>query len=229
MWCNLLYCSIYLHLWKGAYLTKLDDISFEFSVKSLKALFLNPVEKNHSYLVPTYSALRYLCECIYWTPEIEWVIDKVRIMASINAETETGTLKDVHYQVRAHMAWKEDKRHTSEQVANTGKFLQIAKRSMKRGGRRTAYMGKPDTEDFLATIEPCLFGEGYSVYDIIPEVWVGEIFHSTTYPKDPHSGGKTKTQHFFNCILKNGVIDFPHADDCKTHRNSHYWQENRKG
>lgn len=204
-------------------MVKLNKVPFEFEAKAEKALFLAPEDKNHAYLAPTYSTLRYLCECIYWTPDVEWMIDQVRIMNHINMNRQTGALSDVRYQVKAHMVWNGNGKGDNASVADTGRILSIAQRALKKGGRREAYMGKSTPSDeFLATIQPCSFGESEGAYDLIPEIRLGEMFHSTSYPSQETD---EKTFHFFDCVVREGVIDFPKVEECKIQQSAHYWKD----
>lgn len=97
--------------------------SIDYEVSGDYALFSDPITRASgekcSYHLPTYSALVGITSSIYWKPTFMWVIDYVRIMNPIITEKRgvkihdynTNTvdlfyymyLKDVRYQVRAHM------------------------------------------------------------------------------------------------------------------------------
>ena len=73
-------------------------------------------------------------------------------------------LKDVRYQVRAH--FEMNLNHPElEQDRNENKHHNIAKRMVKRGGRRDIFLG---TRECQAFVEPCVFGEDKSCYDTMP-------------------------------------------------------------
>lgn len=62
---------------------------------------------------------------------------------------------------------------------NEYKHHNIAKRMVKRGGRRDIFLG---TRECQAFEEPCTFGEGESFYDTMTgEVDYGFMYHGITY------------------------------------------------
>ena len=151
--------------------------TIEFEVYGAYALFSDPVMRvggeKTSYHIPTYEALKGITESIYWKPTIIWIIDAVRVMNPIQTETKGirpiaynggnelayyTYLKDVRYQVRAH--FEMNLNHPElEQDRNENKHHNIAKRMVKRGGRRDIFLG---TRECQAFVEPCVFGEGES-------------------------------------------------------------------
>ena len=104
--------------------------SIEFKVYGRYALFTDPQTKTggekYTYQIPTYQALKGICESIYWKPTFQWVIDDVRIMNPIRTQSQGirpihyqdskndlsiyTYLKDVEYQVRAHFVWNENRK-----------------------------------------------------------------------------------------------------------------------
>ena len=171
--------------------------TIEFEVYGTHALFSDPVMRvggeKTSYHIPTYEALKGITESIYWKPTIIWIIDAVRVMNPIQTETKGirpiaynggnelayyTYLKDVRYQVRAH--FEMNLNHTElKQDRNENKHHNIAKRMVKRGGRRDIFLG---TRECQAFVEPCVFGEGESYYDTMPgEVGYGFMYHGITY------------------------------------------------
>lgn len=99
--------------------------SIEFEVYGKYALFTDPLTKmggeKLSYQIPTYQALKGIVESIYWKPTILMIIDDLRVMNPIKMESkgvrpiEYGGgntlanytyLRDVRYQVRAHVYGK---------------------------------------------------------------------------------------------------------------------------
>ena len=153
--------------------------TIEFEVYGTYALFSDPVMRvggeKTSYHIPTYEALKGITESIYWKPTIIWIIDAVRVMNPIQTETKGirpiaynggnelayyTYLKDVRYQVRAH--FEMNLNHPElEQDRNENKHHNIAKRMVKRGGRRDIFLG---TRECQAFVEPCVFGEDKSYY-----------------------------------------------------------------
>lgn len=132
--------------------------TIEFEVYGPYALFSDPVMRvggeKTSYHIPTYEALRDV-ESIYWKPTIMWIVDAVRVMNPIQTETKGirpiaynggnelayyTYLKDVRYQVRAH--FEINYNHTElKDDRNEYKHHNIAKRMVKRGGRRDIFLG----------------------------------------------------------------------------------------
>ena len=143
--------------------------TIEFEVYGDYALFSDPVTRvggeKSTYHIPTYEALKGIVESIYWKPTIMWIVDKVRVMNPIQTETKGirplgynggnelayyTYLKKVRYQVRAHFIFNMN----HEELAldrNEHKHHNIAKRMVKRGGRRDVFLG---TRECQAFVEP---------------------------------------------------------------------------
>ncbi len=73
--------------------------SISFEVFGRYALFSDPVTRvggeKLSYTLPTYEALKGICESIYWKPTLNWHIDAVRIMEHIH--TESKGIRSIKY------------------------------------------------------------------------------------------------------------------------------------
>lgn len=80
-------------------------------------------------------------------------------------------LKDVCYQVRAHFEFNPNHPEL-KQDWNENKHHNIAKRMVKRGGRRDVFLG---TRECQAFVEPCEFGEGIGYYDNMQEKWLMDL------------------------------------------------------
>lgn len=204
----------------------------EFEVRGLYALFSDPVTRvggeKFSYPIPTYEAIKGVLHSIYWKPSFIWVVDDIRIMNPIQTETK-GTLlikyqkdekdlayytylKDCRYQVRAHLTWNFN-RPELECDRNFGKHMEIAKRAIKKGGRRDIFLG---TRECQADVSPCVFGEGEGFYDKIPEVSYGIMYHGMTYPDEAYSKetrGKLTTR-LWRAKMEYGVVHFIPPKDC---------------
>ena len=170
--------------------------SIEYKVYGKYALFTDPLTKiggeRFSYEVPTYSALKGITEAIYWKPTIIWVIDSVKIMKPVQTQSQgirpihyyNGKndlsiytyLRDVEYYVRAHFEWNMN-RPDLEQDRNDNKHWDIAKRMIERGGRRDIFLGTRECQGY---VEPCVFDEGRSCYEDIPERAFGVMLHGIT-------------------------------------------------
>lgn len=199
----------------------------EFKVSGSYALFSDPINRiggeKMSYQVPTYEALKGIASSIYWKPTITWVIDKVRIMNPIRSEAKSMRpinygggntlsvytyLRDVEYQVRAHFEWNMN-RPELEKDRNENKHHNIAKRCVKKGGRRDIFLGTRECQGY---VEPCIYGEGTGAYDDYGDLPLGIMFHGFTYP-DENEDKKLCTR-FWNVTMKNGEIDFIRPDQC---------------
>lgn len=207
--------------------------SIEFEVDGAYALFSNPAMRvggeKVSYHIPTYEALKGIVESLYWKPTIQWVIDAVRVMNQIRTETKSVCpmaynggndlayytyLKDVKYQVRAHFIMNENHPELA-QDRNENKHHNIAKRMVKRGGRRDVFLG---TRECQAFVEPCIFGEGESYYDNMEgEVDYGFMYHGITYADEAileEDKGKMTVRFWRPVMKKGGIIEFIKPEEC---------------
>lgn len=204
----------------------------EFEVTGKYALFSDPVTRvggeKFSYQVPTYEALKGILHSVYWKPTLIWVIDSVRIMNPIQTETKGirpihydspktdlsyyTYLKDCRYQVRAHFIWNENRPELSHD-RDENKHHNIAKRMIERGGRRDVFLGTRECQGY---VKPCVFGEGESFYQNIPELDFGMMYHGITYADEAYSEetqGKMSVR-LWDAVMKNGVIDFLPPWEC---------------
>ena len=208
------------------------DNFVEFQVSGDYALFSDPMTRvggeKFTYQVPTYEALKGILQSIYWKPTLVWVIDSVRIMNPIQTEAKgirpikyTSNkndlsyytyLKNCCYQVKAHFIWNENRPELS-QDRNENKHHNIAKRMIKKGGRRDIFLGTRECQGY---VEPCVFGEGKGAYDEIPELDFGMMYHGITYADEAYceeTKGKM-TVRLWHCIMRSGVIDFAPPQSC---------------
>lgn len=207
----------------------------EFKVSGKLALFSDPVNRmggeKMSYQVPTYEALKGIAASIYWKPTITWVIDKVRVMKPIRSESKNvrpvnfdgGTnlttplntlsiytyLRDVEYQVRAHFEWNLNRPELSAD-RNENKHHNIAKRCVKKGGRRDVFLGARECQ---AYVEPCVYGEGKGFYDDYGELPLGIMFHGFTYPDE--NPDEKFSSRFWHVVMNDGEIDFIRPEECE--------------
>ncbi len=203
----------------------------EFEVTGAYGLFSDPVMRmggeKCSYQIPTYEALKGILASVYWKPTIIWYIDEVRIMNQIQTEVKGirpikynggndlayyTYLKNCRYQVRAHFEWNENR---PELMAdrNENKHHQIARKMIRKGGRRDIFLGTRECQGY---VEPCVFGEGAGAYDDVAEVSFGVMYHGLTYADEAYSeetAGKM-TARFWCPVMKNGVIQFLRPEEC---------------
>lgn len=207
----------------------------EFEVTGDYGLFSDPMlriggEKS-TYQVPTYEALKGMLMSVYWKPTLIWIIDAVRIMNPIQTEVKgmrpikySGGndlayytyLKDCRYQVRAHFEWNENRPELA-QDRNENKHHEMAKRMIRKGGRRDVFLGTRECQGYVT---PCVFGEGKGAYDDLQELAFGLMVHGITYPDEAYSEetqGKM-TIRYWQPVMKKGIITFPRPEDCPLQR-----------
>lgn len=214
--------------------TKYDNI-VEFQVEGDYGLFSDPIMRvggeKCTYQVPTYEALKGILHSVYWKPTLIWIIDAVRIMNPIQTEVKgirpikySGGndlsyytyLKKCRYQVRAHFEWNENRPELA-QDRNENKHHEIAKKMIRKGGRRDVFLGARECQGY---VEPCVFGEGTGAYDDTPELAFGLMYHGITYADEAYSGetAEKMTANFWYPVMKNGVIQFLRPEDCPLHK-----------
>lgn len=201
----------------------------EFELQGRYALFTDPITKmggeKLSYQIPTYQALKGIVESIYWKPTILWVIDEVRIMNPIKMEAKGirpikfeknandlanyTYLKDVRYQVRAHFIFNPHRPDLAYD-RNEHKHHNIAKRSVKAGGRRDVFLGARECQAYA---EPCTFGEGEGFYDDGGDLSFGVMVHGLNYPDE--TGRDNIETRLWSPVMKNGVIQFVRPHQCE--------------
>lgn len=201
--------------------------SVEFKITGRYAMFADPVTRiggeKFSYQIPTYQALKGILESVYWKPTFIWYIDAVRVMKKIQTESKgvkpikmSGGndlsfytyLRDVEYQVLAHFEWNENRKNLKDD-RNENKHHNIAKRSIKKGGRRDIFLGTRECQGY---VEPCVFEEGESFYDHYGELDFGVQFHGYDYPDE--TGHNELVVRLWRAKMENGLIKFPMPKDC---------------
>ena len=207
----------------------------EFEVSGPYALFSDPVLRiggeKCTYQVPTYEALKGILMSVYWKPTLQWYIDKVRIMNAIQMEVKGirpikyhggndlayyTYLKDCRYQVQAHFEWNENRPELSGD-RNENKHHEIAKKMIRKGGRRDIFLGTRECQGY---VEPCVFHEGAGAYDQTPMLAFGLMYHGITYADEAYSSATAghMTANFWYPVMENGVITFPKPQDCPLHK-----------
>lgn len=204
----------------------------DFQVTGDYALFSDPITRvggeKCTYQVPTYEALKGIMQSIYWKPTLIWIVDSVRIMNQIQTETKGirpikyssnkndlsyyTYLKDCCYQVRAHFEWNENRPELAHDRSEN-KHHNIAKRMVKRGGRRDIFLGTRECQGY---VEPCEFGSGKGFYDNTPELSFGTMYHGITYADEAYSD-ETKnhmTVRLWHPVMREGTIEFARPEDC---------------
>lgn len=207
----------------------------EFEVIGDYGLFSDPIMRvggeKCSYHIPTYEALKGILASVYWKPTIIWIIDAVRVMNPIRTEVKGirpikynggndlsyyTYLRDCRYQVRAHFEWNLNRPELAGD-RDENKHHNIARRMIKKGGRRDVFLGTRECQGY---VEPCVFGEDTGAYDNLDELGFGLMYHGITYADEAYSE-ETKnrmTANFWYPVMKNGVITFPKPQNCPLHK-----------
>lgn len=200
----------------------------EFEVHAKYGLFTDPITKiggeKFTYQIPTYQALKGIVESIYWKPTLIWYIDKVRIMNPIQTEVKGVRptkyrssandlayytyLRNPRYQVKAHFEFNMHREDLAYDQ-NEHKHHNIAKRSVKRGGRRDIYLGSRECQGY---VEACEFGSDEGYYDNYGEISFGPMFHGFNYPDE--TGKNMLEARIWTPTMKNGIIHFDKPEEC---------------
>lgn len=205
--------------------------SITFKLWGDNAIFTDPITKIGgelcTYQVPTYEALKGIVGAIYWKPTIVWYIDRVKVVNQIRTESKNIKLMEndfasklcrytylnkVEYIVEAHFEW-DLTREDLAQDRDENKHHNIAKRYLKKGGKRDIFLGKRECVGF---VEPCAdFDSVESFYKDNDAMSFGIMFHSFIYPSE-------KDEHLYanldSIVMRNGVIEFKRPEDCELKR-----------
>lgn len=210
----------------------------EFQVSGDYALFSDPITRvggeKCTYQVPTYEALKGILASVYWKPTIIWYIDSARVMSRIRTEVKGVRpikynggndlayytyLKDCVYQVRAHFEWNMNRPELAGD-RNENKHHEIAKRMIRKGGRRDIFLGTRECQGY---VEPCVYGEGKSWYDDLEMLTFGLMFHGMTYADEAYSEEtqNAMTARFWYPRMVHGEIVFPRPEECTITKKIH--------
>ena len=201
--------------------------SVEFKITGRYAMFADPITRvggeKFTYQIPTYQALKGILESVYWKPTFIWYIDAVRVMNKIQTESKGikpikmgggndlsyyTYLRDVEYQVLAHFEWNKHRPELKDD-RNEHKHHNIARRCIKKGGRRDIFLGTRECQGY---VEPCVFREEESFYDQYGDLDFGVMFHGYDYPDE--TGKDELVVRLWRPKMENGIIRFPMPKDC---------------
>jgi len=201
--------------------------SITFKVMGRYALFTDPITKiggeKSTLTLPTYQALKGICESIYWKPSIIWFVDRVKIINKIQSESKgirpvkySGGndlsrylyLKDVKYVVSCHFEFNHGRPELIKDH-NENKHYFIAKRSLEKGGRRDIFLGARECQ---AYVEPANFEEEKSYYNDMGEMEFGMQYHSLSYPDE--NGKNQLITKFWYPKMINGAVEFCRPENC---------------
>lgn len=207
----------------------------ELEVTGDYALFSDPVMRvggeKTTMQIPTYEALKGILSSVYWKPTFIWYIDAVRIMNRIQTEVKgirpikySGGndlsyytyLKNCRYRVRAHFEWNENRPELACD-RNENKHHEIAKKMIRKGGRRDIFLGSRECQGY---VEPCVFEEGTGAYDDLEELGFGLMYHGITYADEAYLE-ETKgrmTVNLWRPVMRKGVITYLRPEECPVHK-----------
>lgn len=201
--------------------------SIEFIVYGEYGLFTDPLTKlggeKLTYQVPTYEAIKGICESIYWKPTIKYIVDEIKVLTPIQMESKgmrpivygggntlaTYTyLKKPRYAVRAHFEFNENRIDLTFD-RNEHKHHNILKRSLEKGGRRDIYLGARECQGY---VEPCDYDAEISSYQNVNELNFGTMVHGISYPDE--TGRQNMEVRLWNQKMENGIIKFCRPEEC---------------
>ncbi len=204
----------------------MKENKISFKLTGAKALFSDPITRvggeKFSYQIPTYEALKGICESIYWKPTFVWVVDRMRIINPIRTESRGirvpkygggndlsiyTYLTDVEYHVEAHFEWNMHREDLAGD-RDENKHYFIAKRMLERGGRRDIFLGTRECQGY---VEPCGFNDGKGYYDN-ESMSFGIMVHGITYPDE--SGSDHLQTRLWDTKMQNGVVEFIRPEEC---------------
>lgn len=205
-----------------------------FKVSGRYGLFTDPLTKiggeKSTLMIPTYQALKGICESIYWKPSIIWYIDKVCVVNQIKTERKGirpikygggndlayyTYIKDPEYIVQAHFEFNHNRKDLQNDF-NENKHYFIAKRALEKGGRRDIFIGTRECQGY---VEPCEFTNESSYYNRKGKSLITEFvlqYHSLSYPDE--NGESVLKCKFWNPIMIDGVIAFKKPNECEIER-----------
>ena len=173
-------------------------------------------------MLPTYQALKGICESVYWKPSIIWYVDSVKILKPIRTESKGirpikygggndlayyTYLSDVSYIVTAHFEFNRH-REDLQRDWNQNKHYFIVKRCIDKGGRRDIFLGARECQGYVESVE----NEESGYYDNIGEMDFGLQYHSLSYPDE--NGTENLIAKFWCPKMENGIILFCRPEKC---------------
>ena len=115
--------------------------------------------------------------------------------------------------MRAHFEFNYN-RPELEADRDENKHHNIARRMIKKGGRRDTFLGTRECQGY---VEPCVFGEGVGAYDDISRLDFGNMYHGITYA-DEYYNEETRgklTVRYWKAYMKYGIIAYPKPWECE--------------
>lgn len=203
--------------------------NFYARIRGDRALFTNPATKGgserSSYSVPSRQALQGIIDSIYHKPTFTNVVTEVKVVNQIQTELHgvrallhdytadlsyVSYLSDVEYLVKFHFIWNEQREDLSQdRIPN--KHEAIMERSIRKGGRRDAFLGTRECLGLVDAISQEDYETADSHYKDVT-IDLGIMFHSFAYPIDKTTPLKS---YFTKTIMDKGVIKFKPQSECE--------------
>ena len=193
------------------------------------ALWTDPATKGGgekvSYQVPTYQAIQGICDAIYFKPTIKNVVDEIKVVNPIKFHTMgyralysdlspglnyVTVLQNVEYLVKYHFEWNLS-REDLKKDRIMRKHESIAKRSLKRGGRRDIFLGVREFIGYVEEIGEDEYLNEKTFYNG-SDLDLGISFHSFVYPDSDDENLKSLFTH---TKMENGKIQFKLPEECE--------------
>lgn len=188
--------------------------TFEVELEGRRALFTDPSSKpsGHkvSYPAPTYESIKAILKGVYAKPNMEIVVESVRVMNKIQKESYADAseiygyqlsrhgdspsvgvarslrfslfLRDVRYRVKYHFRWNLNQTNLIHDC-DMRKHVPQVLRHMQRGGKKELYFGIRECTLFLSPLTED-FGAGNGYYDNSGRIELGRMYHSMRYPTE---------------------------------------------
>ena len=193
-----------------------------------RAMITSPESKSggekQSYGIPTREMIKGILDANYFKPVLKNVVDEIRIMKKIESHSQ-GTrlllsnyksdlssynyLTNVCYYVKYHFEWNEY-RDDLKNDRNIKKHEAITERSLKRGGRRSIFLGVSECIGYIDILSKDEYERDEGYYDYT-NLSFGIMFNSFIYP---NKEGEPLKSTYSSISMINGRIKYPTDDDC---------------
>lgn len=209
--------------------TKERSKSFYMRITGDYALWTDPVTKGGgeriSYQAPSAQAIQGICDAVYFKPTIKNIVDEVKVVKPIRfrslgyralyGDLSSGlnyvtVLEDVEYLVKYHFIWNLTREDLSQDRV-MGKHEAIAERSLRKGGRRDAFLGVREFLGYIEMIDEAEYTEEKTAY-WNKELDLGNVFHSFGYPAKKDESFES---FFTRTVMTDGIVKYKPQHECE--------------
>lgn len=202
---------------------------FYFRLRGDYAGFFSPESKGggekSSYAVPTKQALTGIADAIYFKPTLVNVVQECKVINPIRTHVRGSRamvgngkadlnyisyLVDCNYLIKYHFTWNEQRTDLVND-RNGKKHEAILERSLKKGGRRSIFLGTRECVGYVDYITEEEYNEAESHYEG-ETLNFGYMFNQFEYPAEPNGVLKS---YFAETIMQDGVIAFKSKEACE--------------